>query len=344
MSDYKKKFLLIRFSSIGDIVQSTSVISTIIKYYPNSIIDFVTLSRFSSIFKNHKHINSVFSISSKESLKNIYQIAKEIRNNDYSYIIDLHRSTRSYLFKIAFEKSKIKTITKPRWNRFNLFLLHRNLFSKNFSVRSMFHDSISDILPKNYQIQRSKLYISSKEEKEIERFLKTKNKRIKDYFVLAPGSAWSQKEWFASRYVKIINKFYNKEKITPVLIGSLSDKICNKIEKSSKIDLINLCGKTTLRQSLSLLSKALFTLGSDTGMIHASEALERPTISILGPTSRETGASLFNSSSHIIKPSNLWCRPCSQNGSFPCYRKKQYCLSEVDENIVLNAMNQILIL
>ena len=344
MSEYKKKFLLIRFSSIGDIIQSTSVISTIIRYYPNSSIDFVTLSRFSSIFKNHKHINTVYSISSKESVKNIYKIAKEIRNNEYSYIVDLHRSTRSSFFKIPFEKSKIKTIIKPRWNRFNLFLFHRNLFSKNFSVRSMFHDSISDILPKDYQIQRSKLYISSNEEKDVEQFLKAKNKKIKDYFVIVPGSAWSQKEWLVSRYVKIINKFYKKEKITPVLIGSLSDKICNTIEKSSKIDLINLCGKTTLRQSFSLLSKALFTLGSDTGMIHASEALNRPTISILGPTSRETGASLFNKNSHIIKPSNLWCRPCSQNGSFPCYRKKQYCLSGVDENVVLNAMSQISIL
>ena len=341
MNDYKKKFLLIRFSSIGDIIQSTSVISTIIKYYPSSIIDFVTLSKFSSIFENHKHLNSVYSISSKESLRNIYQIAKEISNNKYSYIIDLHRSARSSLFKLPFEKSKIKTIIKPRWNRLNLFLFHRNLFPKNFSVRSMFHDSISDILPKNYQIQRSKLFVSSNEEKDIEQFLNTNNVNIKKYFVIAPGSAWSQKEWIASRYVTIINKFYKKEKITPVLIGSLSDKICNTIEKSSKINLINLCGKTTLRQSFSLLSKAMFTLGSDTGMIHASEALNRPTIAILGPTSRETGASLFNKNSHIIKPANLWCRPCSQNGSFPCYRKKQYCLSGVNENIVLKAMSQI---
>ena len=67
--------------------------------------------------------------------------------------------------------------------------------------------------------------------------------------------------------------------------------------------------------------------------------MNTPVTMILGPTSQETGASVVLENSILIENKDLWCRPCSQNGSRPCYRKEQYCMSEIDSEKVFNSIN-----
>ena len=56
----------------------------------------------------------------------------------------------------------------------------------------------------------------------------------------------------------------------------------------------------------------------------------------------ETGAGVFNNNSFIVEDKNLWCRPCSQNGSIPCYREEQYCLTNISVENVMNAINGLI--
>ena len=80
--------------------------------------------------------------------------------------------------------------------------------------------------------------------------------------------------------------------------------------------------------------------GSDTGLIHASEALNTPVSMILGPTSSETGATINHPQSMIFEKNNLWCRPCSQNGKRKCIRKEQYCLTGIKINDLVRAFEK----
>ena len=105
--------------------------------------------------------------------------------------------------------------------------------------------------------------------------------------------------------------------------------------------MVDLHGKTNLRESLAIVSQAKFVLGSDTGFIHAGEALNVPAITLLGPTSRQTGAGIFNKASQVVEQSELWCRPCSQNGSIPCYRKEQYCMTGIRTEDVIDAVGRV---
>ena len=122
-----------------------------------------------------------------------------------------------------------------------------------------------------------------------------------------------------------------------VILGSTNDVICDQIIKSENI--INLKDRTTLRMAIGILKFSKHTIGSDTGLLHISEAMNTPVTMILGPTSQETGASVVLENSILIENKDLWCRPCSQNGSRPCYRKEQYCMSEIDSEKVFNSIN-----
>ena len=93
---------------------------------------------------------------------------------------------------------------------------------------------------------------------------------------------------------------------------------------------------------MSIISNSSLSIGSDTGFIYASEALDIPTIVILGPTSFETGAGVFSEKSKNVFNNDVWCRPCSQNGSFPCYRKTQSCMENINTNEILINIEKLL--
>ena len=122
-----------------------------------------------------------------------------------------------------------------------------------------------------------------------------------------------------------------------VLVGGINDKICQEICDGIKRS-VNLAGKTSLRESMAILVNAKYIIGSDTGLIHAAEALGKSVTMILGPTSVETGAGIVLPESTVIEK-DIWCRPCSQNGSFPCYREQQFCMDSIEPHDVIRSLN-----
>ena len=161
------------------------------------------------------------------------------------------------------------------------------------------------------------------------------------FIVLIPGAAWGQKQWFADRYAAVVAKLYQYTDKRVIMLGSENDSICDKIFNLNR-DLIDLSGKTSLRDALSIISLADYAFGSDTGLLRAAEALGVPVSMILGPTSKETGAGVSLASSKNIA-SDVWCRPCSQNGKRPCYRSRQFCMDQISiENVTGSITERLL--
>ena len=158
-----------------------------------------------------------------------------------------------------------------------------------------------------------------------------------NFITIVPGAAWIQKQWSIDNYNNLMTRLTKAFNSKIVILGSTNDVICDQIIKSENI--INLKDRTTLRMAIGILKFSKHTIGSDTGLLHISEAMNTPVTMILGPTSQETGASVVLENSILIENKDLWCRPCSQNGSRPCYRKEQYCMSEIDSEKVFNSIN-----
>ena len=203
------------------------------------------------------------------------------------------------------------------------------------------NEILNDLFNEKLKPSKTKLFISKEEMNKSSLFLQSKG-LDKPFFVVLPGAAWPQKTWLSDRYISVIKKCIKKYNLFPILIGGSTDTVCDSIKNILDDKLVDLHGKTSLRESISIISKSEFVIGSDTGLVHAAEALDISAISILGPTTRETGAGLFNKKSITIQDKNLWCRPCSQNGSIPCYRKEQYCMTNIKIENVMNAVNGLM--
>ena len=131
-----------------------------------------------------------------------------------------------------------------------------------------------------------------------------------------------------------------EKNISTVMLGTSTDLICKQLAQlNSKI--INLQGKTNVRESLAIISQANLVIGGDTGFVHGAEALKIPVVMIMGPTTIETGGGVNLSISKNIEVNDLWCRPCSQNGSKRCYRNEQYCMSTISSSQVFSAVQKV---
>ena len=327
---FDQKILVIRFSSIGDIVLATSPLKTIRRAYPDAQITFLTLDTFAPLLEYHPDIDALVSISKRMSLIELWGFADHIRRKQYRHIFDLHNSIRSNLVTLR-SSSPVYQLKKPRWNRFLLFYFHHNEFGSDFSTLKMYHEHLGSIWNENDVLPATLLKVSNYEQKMARNMLLDKN--IFDEFIaVVPGAAWTQKQWPAEKYIETLNQL----DLPAVLLGEKKDTICFDIAKRSS-STVNLAGQTTLRQALAVLANSAYVIGSDTGLTHAAEALGKQVYMILGPTSPETGAGVNLPGSTNIE-TDVWCRPCSQNGKFPCYRKTQECMDSIVPNDVIQSL------
>ncbi len=327
---YDQKILIIRFSSIGDIVLSTSPLRTIRETYPKSEITFLTLDVYAPLLHFHPDLDVLITMKRKSSLYSLYMYSKFLRAKKYSIVFDLHNSLRSKIVTLSL-RGKVKKIIKPRLSRFLLFYLFYNNFNNSFSVPRMYHFFIKNNLAEKMEFPKTFLKVSKNESKQSLSTIRSYGVE-KPYFVIIPGAAWTQKCWDKNKYIKLINLL----KRPVVLLGLKSDLICFEISKISQ-KVINLAGKTDLRKAMGIISNAHYVIGSDTGLTHIAEALGKNVSMILGPTSSETGADVILEKSKVIKK-DLWCRPCSQNGKRGCYRTKQFCMDLITVNDVFDSI------
>ena len=330
---YDQKILVIRFSSIGDIILATSPLKTIRTAYPDAQITFLTLDIFSPLLEFHPDIDALVTLSKKASFFELYSFRKYLKSKNYSIIFDLHSSLRSKILCLN-TTSTLLRVRKPRLSRFLLFRFHLDTFSKDFSTLKMYHESLTFIRNTQKQIPKTYLRVIANEISLIKEKLKDSGVP-KNFIVIIPGAAWKQKQWKLEKYLELIDKVKNDI----VLLGTDSDNICFDIKKHSK-KVHNFAGKTTLREAISILSVADYVVGSDTGLTHAAESLGRPVTMILGPTSRHTGAGVNLETSSVVEK-ELWCRPCSQNGKTRCYRTNQICMDSITPSEVLQTIPEI---
>ncbi len=310
-----EKVLIIRFSSIGDIVFTTAVVEGLSK--KGYEIDFLTLAPYVPILECHPHISRVISVPRAASAKELRQIGSVLDSEGYGRIFDLHGSLRSRLVRRGLSGERTTVYKKPRLKRLLLFYFNWNRFNYNFELTEEYLK-----LAEAGEEFRPTLYVDPDEKNRTSAWLR-KIGVERPFLAVVPGAAWPNKLWTSEGYREFLNSYDG----TVVVLGGEKDSICSHISDGQS-SVVNLQGKTDLRTSLVILSLADTVLGSDTGLIHAAEALETPVVMLSGPTSRETGANVRREGSTLLY-SDVWCRPCSKNGARNCFRSERYCMTGI---------------
>ncbi|MCH7859456.1 MAG: hypothetical protein IID14_07120 [Candidatus Marinimicrobia bacterium] len=316
------RVLVIRFSSMGDIILTAPVINALRQTYPDLTLDYLVHEQFQTLVSHFDPPpERVIPFPAAMKATRLPAYARELAQADYDLVLDLHDSLRSKLLRRFFPEAQRRVYRKPRLKRWLLFNLWINRFPPDFSVVNEYLRYAGLDLPAKERQPRMSL--GADESMEVLRRYGLEP----GYLACVPGAAWPQKSWLKERYIELFGQRLASHLGRVVLLGGPHDTICDEIARSlDGTKVTNLKGKTRLAEALALLSRSHGVVGSDTGLVHAAEALGVPVVMILGPTSRETGAHTHNPASQVHEVP-LWCRPCSQNGRRSCYRQEQYCLT-----------------
>tara|TARA_B110000211_G_C14074445_1_gene551406 strand:- start:1843 stop:2877 length:1035 start_codon:yes stop_codon:yes gene_type:complete len=322
-----KKILIIRFSSIGDIVLTTPVIRCLKNKYPDSEIHFLTKSSFKSVVESNPHIEKVWTI--KQEVK---EVISELEKIGFDHIIDLHKNIRSKQVRLKL-KASYSTFSKLNFQKWLL---------TNFKINKMPNTHIVD----RYIDAGNDLGIVN-DNKGLDFFINPKNE-VKSpfpdkYIALVIGTAHATKALTAQKTADIIEAL----SLPVVLIGGPgdTDKAEEIIALSDGEALISTCGDYNIEQSASILKQAELVIAPDTGMMHIASALQKPIISIWGNTVPEFGMYPYipqnKAKVHIVEVTDLDCRPCSKIGFESCPKKHFNCINNIDVEEVKNIVDSI---
>lgn len=321
------KFLIIRFSSIGDIVLTTPVIRCLKTQVEGAEIHYLTKTKFESIIEDNPYIDKIFTLE-----RDFVSLQNKLKKEHYHYIIDLHRNLRTLRLKtrlkvLSFSFSKLNfkkwLIVNLKINKLpDIHIVDRYLESVTiFDVKND-NNGLDYFIPDNEVVDISKI-----------------NKELHDgYIVFAIGAGHNTKQLPTDKAIALSSKI----KYPVVLLGGKEDYQRGElIVNSAAKKIFNYCGKFSINQSASIIKQSRLVISHDTGLMHIAAAFKKRILSIWGNTIPEFGMYPYlpAKDSHIIQVNGLSCRPCSKIGFKKCPKGHFKCMQEIDTDKVAEIAN-----
>ncbi|MES2429446.1 MAG: glycosyltransferase family 9 protein [Bacteroidota bacterium] len=332
------KFLVIRFSSIGDIVLASPVMRCLKTQLEDAEVHFLTKESFKTVTASNPYIDKFFYFNDDLDL-----VIEQLKEEKYDYVIDLHKNFRS--IKVAKSlKTKTLSIDKLSIPKLILTKLHIN------------------IMPKRHITQRSLDTVKSlgikDDGKGLDYFIPEQDKISQDdlptshsagFIAIVIGASYFTKKLPVHKLQELCNKIDHPI----VLVGGKDDaEVGNAVAAIDDIKIYNACGKFNLNESAHIVQKAKLVISHDTGLQYIACAFNKKVIAIWGGTSPKLAVEPFYGSrflstqnnlpyDNIIVP-NLWCQPCSKYGKDKCPLGHFKCMEKQDiDNIVKKVNSQL---
>lgn len=323
------KILVIRLSSIGDIVLTSPVLRCIKKKYPHCEIHYLTKKPYAAIVQHNPNISKLHFLR-----KSIGVLIEELKRENFDQIIDLHNNVRTLRIKKGLDK-----VPAHSFNKLNI----QKWLLTNFKVNIMPHIHIverymetvkplgvySDGLGLDY-------FIAPEEEVAVDDIPTT---HMHGYVGVVIGAAHNTKKLPVEKLIELCSKINH-----PILLLGGKDDIeaASNIVNVDPIKIYSACGKFTINESADLVRKAKVIVTHDTGLMHIAAAYKKKTISIWGNTVPAFGMYPYKTDYEVAEVKKLWCRPCSKIGHRKCPLGHFKCMKKQDIDQLVNSVHQYL--
>jgi ADP-heptose:LPS heptosyltransferase len=320
------KILVIRFSSMGDIIYTTPVVRCLKKQLAGVEVHFITKPAFKYIYDNNPYVDKLLLL--KPSLSDTIA---DIKAEGYDYIVDLHNNLRTTIIKlrtgIKSYTYKKQTIRKWLSLKFNLKLVPTTHLVDRYMQAVEFLGVTNDGQPIDYYI---------KARHQLTDLLPPTHQN--NYVAFVIGATHFTKRMPNDKIISICRELKH-----PVVLLGGNDVKANGDEITAAIgpNIYNACGKTTLDESVFLVSQSATVIGFDTGLTHIAEAFNKPIVSVWGGTVPELlGVQPYMVKDVLVAGIDLECRPCSKFGLEKCPLGHFRCMKEIPEEPITAFVNK----
>lgn len=332
------KILILRFSSIGDIVLTTPVLRCLKTQNPSYSLHYATKVQFAGLLSNNPYISKLHLLD-----KDLNSLIRELKAENFDIVIDLHRNIRTRLIKTSL-RVKSFAFDKLNWEKWLMVM---------FKINILPYEHIVD-----RYIDTCKSLNVVNDGNGLDYFISPETTLglpdlPSSYLVYAIGAQHNTKKLNLNKKIELLNKV---EESTVYLIGGKNDHEEGDALASKCKNAVNLSGQLSIDQSALLMKGARAVISHDTGMMHIAAALKKPIISIWGNTIPEFGMTPYYGDSgnikieghevFVVKQENehvklpdpkvpnlilevedLSCRPCSKIGYKQCPRGHFNCMT-----------------
>jgi lipopolysaccharide heptosyltransferase II len=341
MSDSQQKILIIRLSSIGDILLTTPFIRQVRKKYPKAQIDFVVKTEYSELLEYNPNINNLIKFESATGTKGLKKLKKSLNENEYEYIFDLHNNIRSNYLRRGLRGKKKHQIKKNKVIQFLYVKFKINRYPDTIPIAERYLN-VGKAAGVEDDGRGLEVFWEKEIEDSIDQILE-KNGLIQNetFFTVAPGAGLYTKRWPIEYYKIFIEDIIENHKSKVLVLGNDNDR-----EQGNSLndlnDVIDLTGKLSLLQSAVVLSKSKALISNDTGLMHMATAVNTPVLAIFGSTVKEFGFYPYRYDSIVVENEGLDCRPCSHIGRDSCPKEHFKCMNEITPEIVIEKFEELI--
>ena len=324
-----KKFLLIRFSSIGDIVLTTPVIRCLRTKYPDADIVFLTKKKFAGIVETNPYLDKVIVLED-----DILDTIEVLKDEKFDAVIDLHYNLRSLRIQQA-----LKGIPFYSFNKLNT----RKWIYTAFKINMMPNVHIVD----RYMETIKKLGVVN-DGKGLDFFI-PQNEKVKEsdipfshsqgFIAVAIGAAHYTKKLPVDKLKALCNGI-----AYPIILLGGKEDVVNGDDISSidAVKIYNACGKFSLNESADIIRRSHLVISHDTGLMHIAAAFKKTVFSVWGNTVPSFGMYPYLTDYKIFQVNKLWCRPCSKIGYDKCPLGHFKCMNQMDVKSIVESSMEFL--
>lgn len=329
-----KKILIIRFSSIGDIVLTSPIIRCLKEQVPNCELHYISKESYRSILEPNPHLDKIYTIE-----KNILEVIDLLKNENYDFVVDLHNNLRSnqLVRKLRTASGRLDKINIRKWMMVNLKI---NLLPSKHIVDRCF-ETVKELGVFN-DMNGLEFHIDKKDE--MDEVIKSQIRN--PYAAIVLSGTYPTKQIPSEKIIELIQGL----ELRAILLGGPNEeKLADDIIKNCDKPIINYAGRLSVGQSADLIRKSELVITPDTGMMHIAAAFDKKIISIWGNTIAEFGMypylisnkrNLKIGEQDIIQVMNLACRPCTKLGKSACPKVHFKCMKDINVNQVLKIANK----
>jgi len=326
LTDYIKlnRILIIRLSSLGDILLTTPLVRSLKKKYPDILINFLLRKEYRDVYKFNPYINNLY------LLERDNRFPDELLNQKYNLVLDLQNNFRSVGIRKKVETEKVRVFNKKTFEKLLLVNFKINKLKNAEQIPVRYAASLED-----FQLDDEGLDLFTGD---VNPLIKKNEKR---YIGFAPGSRHFTKMWPEDYYISLGNKLFFSG-FTIVLFGGKDDKdLCERL--SQKIQgSINLSNDNDLLLTAVNIKECLAVVCNDSGLMHAACAVKVPVMALYGSTVKEFGFTPYRNRNLILENKTLTCRPCTHIGRESCPKKHFKCMLELTPELAFDKLQEFI--
>lgn len=337
------RILVLRFSSFGDVILTTSFLAWLKSQFPKIEIDVLTLKQNHVLLDNLPFINRVHTFEKSSGIKDLINLklkVKELSKNNYDFVIDLHGTTRSFFSRLFLFRTPSLSIDKWRFERWLLVKFKKDFIHKNPLHYERTILDFKNILAVKYN---SEDFLQDQKENGLKNFTSSPASLIKKeeekILLVAPGASFDTKKYPVSYFSEICKSVLNQNKDYHIhIIGSPEELECDELFQSlSSFNerVKNLKGELSFKDALEYVARVKLVLSNDSLFAHIAESSNKPAFVIFGPTDERFGFAPYGNKSKSYSVKNLSCRPCSTTGSKKCTRTNRFCMDNINREEII---------